>query len=25
VKMLILEEDGARYEQIITKLEITSP
>ena len=25
VKMLILEEDGARYEQIITKLEIKSP
>jgi hypothetical protein len=25
VKMLILEEDGARYEQVITKLEIKSP
>lgn len=25
VKVLILEEDGARYEQVITKLEIKSP
>jgi len=25
IKMLILEEDGARYEQVITRLEIKSP
>jgi len=25
IKMLILEEDGSRYEQVITKLEIKSP